>query len=330
MTSNGNILNVKDLKTYFFTRRGTVKAVDGVSFTLREGETLGLVGESGCGKSITALSILRLVPKPAGRIVGGEIVFNGEDLLKKNEREMRQIRGSGISMILQEPMSSLNPVFTIGEQVAEPIRIHQGLRGKSVMEKVIEMLRLVKIPAPEVRAKEYPHQMSGGMRQRIVGAISLSCKPHLLIADEPTTSLDVTIQAQFMTLLKEVQQELNVAMLMITHDFGIVARVCDKVAVMYAGKIVESASIRDLFNNPKHPYTIALMNSLPRVEVRVPKLYSIEGQPPDLRSMPNGCTFEPRCTKAKEICKKVYPPSVVTNDIHHVSCWLVQEEKASG
>lgn len=330
MTSNGNILNVKDLKTYFFTRRGTVKAVDGVSFTLREGETLGLVGESGCGKSITALSILRLVPKPAGRIVGGEIVFNGEDLLKKNEREMRQIRGSGISMILQEPMSSLNPVFTIGEQVAEPIRIHQGLRGKSVMEKVIEMLRLVKIPAPEVRAKEYPHQMSGGMRQRIVGAISLSCKPHLLIADEPTTSLDVTIQAQFMTLLKEVQQELNVAMLMITHDFGIVARVCDKVAVMYAGKIVESASIRDLFNNPRHPYTIALMNSLPRVEVRVPKLYSIDGQPPDLRSMPNGCAFEPRCTKAKEICKKIYPPSVVTNDIHHVSCWLVQEEKASG
>ncbi|MDD5038706.1 MAG: ABC transporter ATP-binding protein, partial [Dehalococcoidales bacterium] len=295
MTTNGNILQVKDLKTYFYTRRGIVKAVDGVSFTLREGETVGIVGESGCGKSITALSIIRLVPQPAGRIVGGEILFNGEDLLKKSDREIRQIRGKGISMITQDPMSSLNPVFTIGEQIAEPIRIHQKLRGNIVMEKVKEMLRMVRIPSPETRMKEYPHQMSGGMRQRIVGAIALSCQPKLLIADEPTTSLDVTIQAQFMRLLKEVQQQLGVAMIMITHDFGIVARVCDKVAVMYAGKIVESAGIRELFNNPTHPYTIALMNSLPKIEVKVPKLYSIEGQPPDLRNMPAGCAFAPRC-----------------------------------
>jgi oligopeptide/dipeptide ABC transporter ATP-binding protein len=324
------LLEVRDLKTHFFTRRGVVKAVDGVSFSLDEGETLGLVGESGCGKSITALSIQRLVPQPAGRIVGGEVLFEGEDLLGKTDKEMRDIRGKRISMILQDPMSSLNPVFTIGRQVAEPIKAHQGLRGRKIWEEVKEILTRVRIPSPELRIREYPHQMSGGMRQRIVGAIALSCRPHLLIADEPTTALDVTIQAQFLRLLKEVQQELGLSMIMITHDFGIVARVCDRVAVMYCGKIVESAGIRELFNNPTHPYTIALMKSLPKLEQKLSRLYSIEGQPPDLRNMPPGCAFAPRCSEAMEICKKEYPPVSTVGDGHQASCWLRMSGQKNG
>lgn len=319
---SGNVIEVKDLKTYFFTSRGVVKAVDGVSFRLKEGETLGLVGESGCGKSITCLSILRLVPRPAGRIVSGEIIFDGENLLSKSEKEMRHIRGRRISMILQDPMTSLNPVLTIGDQVAEPVRIHQNLDKIMVREKVKEMLRLVRIPSPEVRMREYPHQMSGGMRQRIVGAMVLSCQPQLLIADEPTTSLDVTIQAQFLRLLKEIQQQSNLSMIVVTHDFGIVAKVCDRLAVMYAGKIVESADVRDLFNNPIHPYTKALLNSLPKMEVKVDKLFSIEGQPPELHDLPPGCSFAPRCSEEKEICKKAYPPQSVVKDGHNVCCWL--------
>jgi len=319
---SGNVIEVKDLKTYFFTSRGVVKAVDGVSFRLKEGETLGLVGESGCGKSITCLSILRLVPRPAGRIVSGEIIFDGENLLSKSEKEMRHIRGRRISMILQDPMTSLNPVLTIGDQVAEPVRIHQNLDKIMVREKVKEMLRLVRIPSPEVRMREYPHQMSGGMRQRIVGAMVLSCQPQLLIADEPTTSLDVTIQAQFLRLLKEIQQQSNLSMIIVTHDFGIVAKVCDRLAVMYAGKIVESADVRDLFNNPIHPYTKALLNSLPKMEVKVDKLFSIEGQPPELHDLPPGCSFAPRCSEEKEICKKAYPPQSVVKDGHNVCCWL--------
>jgi len=316
------ILKVTDLRTYFFTNRGVVKAVDGVSFSLEEGETLGLVGESGCGKTITCLSIQRMVPQPAGRIVGGEVIFDGEDLLHKSEKQMRKIRGKRISMILQDPMSSLNPVFTIGEQVADPIRTHQNLKGNSVWEKVKEILGQVRIPSPEVRMKDYPHQMSGGMRQRIVGAIALSCQPNLLIADEPTTSLDVTIQAQFLSLLKEVQQQSNLSMIVVTHNFGIVAKVCDRVAVMYAGKIIESAETRELFNNPTHPYTIALMNSLPKMEVKVDRLYSIEGQPPNLGNLPPGCSFAPRCPEAKEICDREYPPQSIIKDGHYVSCWL--------
>ena len=317
------VLEVKDLKTYFFTRRGTVKAVDGVSFSVGQGETIGLVGESGCGKTVTCLSIQRLVPQPAGRIVGGEIFLDGEDLLKKNDREMRRIRGKKISTILQDPMSSLNPVYTIGEQVAETIRTHQHLNKKNVWEMVEEMLRLVKIPSPEVRMREYPHQMSGGMRQRIVGAVALSCKPGLLITDEPTTSLDVTIQAQFLSLLKEIQQKSGVAMIMITHDFGIVSKVCDRVAVMYAGKIIETADVREIFNNPTHPYTIALMNSVPTMETEVEILYTIEGQPPDLSDLPKGCSFAPRCPHTKDICKTEYPPMTGLHDGHTVSCWLV-------
>jgi oligopeptide/dipeptide ABC transporter ATP-binding protein len=319
-----NILEVKDLKTYFFTRRGVVKAVDGVSFPLKEGETLGLVGESGCGKSVTCFSVIGLVEKPAGRIVGGEILFNREDLLLKSEKEMDQIRGEKISMILQDPMTSLNPLFTIGYQVAEPIKIHQNLDKQNVWGKVIEMLKRVRIPSPEVRMQEYPHQMSGGMRQRIVGAMVLSCQPQLLIADEPTTSLDVTIQAQFLKLLKEIQQQSNIAMIVVTHDFGIVAKACDRVAVMYAGKIVESASTMELFDNPTHPYTRALMNSLPKMGKKVEKLYSIEGQPPDLHTLPPGCSFAPRCSEVLEICRQEYPPQSMVREEHTMSCWLAK------
>jgi peptide/nickel transport system ATP-binding protein len=320
--SNDQILSVQDLKTYFYTSRGVVKAVDGVSFGLKKGETLGLVGESGCGKSITCFSIIRLVPKPAGRIVGGRVLLEGEDLLTKSEKEMTRIRGKRITMILQDPMMSLNPLFTVGEQVAEPIRIHQRLGKLEVWEKVKEMLRLVNIPSPEVRMREYPHQMSGGMRQRISGAMTLSCQPDILIADEPTTALDVTIQAQFLSLLKEIQQKVNLSMIVVTHDFGIVARICDRVAVMYAGKIVESAATRELFNHPVHPYTVALLNSLPKMEVKVDRLYSIEGQPPELHALPPGCSFSARCPHVQEGCLKEYPPQKEINSGHFASCWL--------
>jgi len=317
-----NTLEVKDLKTHFFTRSGVVKAVDGVSFHVGEGETLGIVGESGCGKSITCLSILRLVPPPAGRIVEGEIILNGEDLLLKSMKEMRKVRGAEVSMILQDPMTSLNPVFTIGYQVAEPIMIHQGLDKKSAWEKAKEMLGLVKIPLPEIRVGEYPHQMSGGMRQRIVGAMALSCRPKLLIADEPTTALDVTIQAQFLQLLKTIQDEFNLALIVVTHDFGIVAKICNRVAVMYAGKIVETSQIREIFNNPRHPYTMALMNSLPKMDKNLKRLSTIDGQPPDLGHLPAGCSFAPRCSKVMEICKKEAPSETVMGKDHSMRCWL--------
>jgi oligopeptide/dipeptide ABC transporter ATP-binding protein len=326
--SSGNVLEVKDLKTYFFTGRGVVKAVDGVSFEIKEGETLGLVGESGCGKTITCLSILRLVPGPAARIVGGEVVLDGEDLLSKSEKDMRRIRGKKISMILQDPMVSLNPVFTIGDQMAEPVRIHQKLSRRLVWGKVKEMLRLMSIPSPEIRIREYPHQMSGGMRQRVVGGIALSCEPRLLIADEPTTSLDVTIQAQYLRLLKQVQQKEKLAMLMVTHDLGIVAKVCDRVAVMYAGKIVECGDVREIFYRPAHPYTKALLGSLPKMEERQGKLYTIEGQPPELHDLPPGCSFAPRCPDVPEICRQEYPPQSIIKDDHCSSCWLSAARKA--
>lgn len=316
------ILDVCNLKTHFYTRRGVVKAVDGVSFSLNRGETLGLVGESGCGKTITSLSILRLVPKPAGRIVGGEIIFDGEDLVAKSEKEMESYRGKRISMILQDPMTSLNPVFTIGDQVAEPIKQHQKLKGPALWERVKEMLKLVRIPAPEIRIHDYPHQMSGGMRQRVVGAVGLSCQPYLLIADEPTTSLDVTIQSQYLRLLKEIQQKSMLSMIFITHDLGIVARVCDRVAVMYAGKIVESAGVRDLFNRPQHPYTVALLKSLPKLEVRTNRLFAIGGQPPSLIDFAGGCAFAPRCEHTDDKCRQEYPPQTTIEGREHlVSCW---------
>jgi peptide/nickel transport system ATP-binding protein/oligopeptide transport system ATP-binding protein len=319
------ILEVKDLKTYFFTRRGVLKAVDGVSFSVDKGETLGLVGESGSGKSITCLSILRLVPPPAARIVGGQIFLSGEDLLLKSEKEMRQIRGRRISMILQDPMTSLNPVFTVGHQIGVPIRLHQGLGKKALVEKVKEMLGKVRIPAPEVRMGEYPHQMSGGMRQRIVGAMALSCQPEILIADEPTTALDVTIQAQFLRLLKEIQEASHISMIVVTHDFGIVARICDRVAVMYGGKVVECADTRTLFTAPRHPYTRALLDSLPKMEETKRTLYAIDGQAPDLASLPPGCSFAPRCSQAMEICRIEPPAESVVADGHTVSCWLTHQ-----
>lgn len=315
------VLEVKVLKTYFFTRWGVVKAVDGVNFSLRRGESLGLVGESGCGKSVTSLSLLRLVPQPAGRIVAGEVRLMGQDLLSKSEAEMRQIRGRLISMILQDPMVSLNPVFDIGFQLGEAIKIHQRLGGKALREKAKEILGLVNIPSPAERLKNYPHQMSGGMRQRVVGAIALSCHPAVLIADEPTTSLDVTVQAQYLKLLKDMQRESSLSLILVTHDFGIVAQMCDKVAVMYAGRIVENCATLELFDHPVHPYTQALLAAVVQMEGRAEKLFSIKGEPPALHRLPQGCYFHPRCIQVKEKCVESYPPMVEVSVGHHVSCW---------
>jgi oligopeptide/dipeptide ABC transporter ATP-binding protein len=299
--------------------------VDGVSFSVRRGETLGIVGESGCGKSVTVLSLMRLVPSPPGRIVGGKVILDGQDILQLSEREMSRVRGGEIGIILQDPMTSLNPIFSIGEQVKEAIRIHQNTNRKGVLEKTLEVLRQVRIPAAETRVKDYPHQMSGGMRQRVVGAISISCQPKVLIADEPTTSLDVTIQAQYLRLLRELQEELDLALIFITHDFGIVAKNCDRVAVMYAGRIVEIGDVRDIFNNPSHPYTEALLSSVPKMEEDVERLYSIEGQPPTLHDLPPGCPFAPRCPHVMERCREEYPPKIQVGTDHFANCWNIGE-----
>ncbi len=325
MESNDRpLLQVEDLRTYFFNRRGITKAVDGVSFSIMEGETLGLVGESGCGKSITSLSILRMVPEPSGSIVGGRIIFEGEDLLKKSLGEIRKIRGKRISMILQDPLTSLNPAFTVGNQVGEAMSFHQQIKGKMLCQKVIESLQLVRIPNPEIHFRSYPHQISGGMRQRVMGAIALSCQPSLLIADEPTTSLDVTIQAQYLDLLKEIQEYTRFAILFITHDFGVVARMCDKVAVMYAGRIVEKGETRELFDNPLHPYTKALMRCLPRIGAETHRLSNIDGQPPDLNLLPPGCRFAPRCPEARDKCELTYPVEIGVGRSHFVTCWFTK------
>ena len=316
-----SVLEVQNLKTHFFTRRGVIKAVDGVSFSLGAGEALGLVGESGCGKSVTALSILRLLPQPAGKIVDGRILFQSENLLEKTENEMRSIRGKRIALILQDPMTSLNPAFTIGNQVAEPFKVHQGLKGSALWEKVTDILSLLRIPSPRARLKSYPHQMSGGMRQRVVGAIALSCAPNVLIADEPTTSLDVTIQAQYLAVLKDIQRQSNTSLIFITHDLGVVAKMCTRVAVMYAGRVVEIAPVKELFAQPAHPYTVGLIRSLPKLGVKVKRLFSIEGQPPSLVNLPAGCRFAPRCSKATEICFAQYPPSAPLSANHEVNCW---------
>ncbi|HHV82522.1 MAG TPA: ABC transporter ATP-binding protein, partial [Tepidanaerobacter syntrophicus] len=286
-----NLVEVKNLKTYFFTEDGVVPAVDGVDFSIKEGETLGIVGESGCGKSVTSLSILRLVPSPPGKIVNGEILFRGENLLQKSEAEMRKIRGNDISMIFQEPMTSLNPVFTVGEQIAEAIELHQGLNKKQAIDKAVEMLKLVGIPSAEKRVYDFPHQMSGGMRQRVMIAMALSCNPSLLIADEPTTALDVTIQAQILELMKDLKRKLNTSIMLITHDLGVVAEMAENVLVMYAGKVVEYADVRTIFKEPKHPYTIGLMESIPRLDQPREKLYVIEGTVPNPFDMPKGCRF---------------------------------------
>jgi oligopeptide/dipeptide ABC transporter ATP-binding protein len=318
------VLQVEDLRTSFFTRMGEVKAVDGVSFIVREGETFGIVGESGCGKSVTGLSLMRLLPEPNGKIVGGKIILEGKNLLELSKKAMRAYRGKMISMILQDPMSSLNPVYTIGDQIGESVRLHQALPENMVEPEVISALRLLRIPAPEIRIREYPFQLSGGMRQRVVGAVAMSCRPRLLIADEPTTALDATIQAQYIALFEDIQVKTNVAIVFITHDFGVVARICDRVGVMYAGKIVETAPTRDIFKAPKHPYTSALIHSVPRLDRKDDRLYSIEGQPPSMLNLPPGCRFSPRCTVSLDICKEQEPPEVKISENHSVSCWRVK------
>jgi len=321
MPESSPLLEVEELRTHFFTRRGVIKAVDGVSFTLHAGETLALVGESGSGKSVTCLSLVRLVPEPAGRIVGGRVVFAGEDLLRKTAAEMRWVRGKQIAMVLQDPMTSLNPALTIGTQVAEVVRLHQGLRGPSLRNRILEALRRLRIPAAEARLGHYPHQLSGGMRQRVSSAIAMSCAPRLLIADEPTTSLDVTIQAQYLQLLKEVQAQSGVAIILVTHDFGIVAANADRVAVMYAGQIVEMGSTVQVFDTPSHPYTQALLRCLPSVELKRQQLVEIGGQPPDLAQLPPGCPFAPRCAKRQPICLEAYPPTVTIQPGHVAQCY---------
>ena len=320
-TSEAPVLKVENLRTYFRTRWGEVKAVDGVSFELRKGETLGIVGESGSGKSVTMLSMMRLIPMPPGRIVEGSITLDGEDLLQLSESEMSKVRGSKIALIIQDPMTSLNPVLSIGNQVTEAIRIHQDIPKRSVMEKALEVLRKVNIPAAESRVRDYPHQMSGGMRQRVVGAIGISCQPLVLIADEPTTSLDVTIQAQYLKLLRDLQQESGLSLIFITHDFGIVAKMCDRVAVMYAGRIVEEGAVRDIFNAPSHPYTEALLASVPKMEEDVDRLYAIEGQPPLLHDLPVGCAFADRCQYVMDRCHEEYPPEFPVAEGHYSACW---------
>ncbi len=331
-TANGGgdvVLDVRDLRTYFLTKWGVVKAVDGVDFHLRRGETLGIVGESGCGKSVTVLSIMRLVPSPPGHIVGGQILLEGEDILQIDGSEMERIRGGQIALLLQDPMTALNPVFDMEDQVGEALKIHKKMSGKGLRAQVIEMLRRVRIPAPEVRMRDYPHQLSGGMRQRVVGAIGISCDPLILIADEPTTSLDATIQAQYLRLLKDLQQETGCAIIFITHDFGIVAHMSDRVAVMYAGRIVEQGDVRQIFNNPSHPYTEALINSVPKMEEKMDRLYSIPGQPPALWDLPEGCAFAARCPYVRDRCHEAYPENFDVRDGQTAACWLREPQAAA-
>ncbi|GGH85594.1 oligopeptide/dipeptide ABC transporter ATP-binding protein [Pullulanibacillus pueri] len=323
------LLQVRDLHTQFVTQSGVVKAVDGVNFEVKPGETLGIVGESGSGKSMTALSIMKLVPSPPGEIVKGEILYNGDDLIKKTEKQMRHIRGNKISMIFQDPMTSLNPVFTVGEQLTETLRTHRNVSKRQALEHATELLNLVGIPDPKARLKNYPHEFSGGMRQRVMIAMALACDPELLIADEPTTALDVTVQAQILELLKKLQKELGMAIIMITHDLGVVAEICDRVMVMYAGKQVEFTDRFRLFDVPKHPYTWGLLNSIPKMEKEKKRLKAISGHPPDLRHLRKGCPFAERCPKAKASCRIQAPHLQEVEPGHLVSCLLYEEEKVT-
>lgn len=324
------LLRVTDLTTYYYGFRGTrvVKAVDGVSFTLEAGETFGLVGESGCGKTTTCHSLVRLLA-PGARIVSGAIELEGEDLLKKSRSEMREIRGRRIATILQDPMASLDPLFSIYSQVAEPAYYHQSLRGQKLRQRVKDLLTAVRIPSPEARMRNFPHQMSGGMRQRIVGAIAQAGGPRLIIADEPTTNLDVTIQLQYLNLLKDLQRASGIALIFVTHNLGIVAKMCDRVAVMYAGKIVEMQSVRGLFYDPKHPYTRALLDSIPKLGTKEP-LYAIPGQPPDLSDLPSGCSFHPRCQQVMDRCRAEEPLDRHMGDGAIARCWLHAPESTRG
>ncbi len=321
------ILSVEDLKTYFNTDDGIVKAVDGVSFELHRGETLGIVGESGCGKSVTNLSIMRLVPSPPGKIVGGKVMFHDTDILKTSLEKVRFIRGGRISMVFQDPMTSLNPFLRILTQMMETIRLHQKIEGKAARQKAIDMLKLVGIPNPAKRVDDYPHQFSGGMRQRVMIAMAVSCNAEILIADEPTSALDVTIQAQILEILKNLSNELGTAVIMITHDLGVVAGMCDNICVMYAGRIVERATVDELFEKPRHPYTQSLIKSVPRIDQPgKERLFSIEGQPPNLIDLPDCCTFHPRCPFAMDRCRRKYPP-INTDEGRMVRCWLYEEDR---
>jgi oligopeptide/dipeptide ABC transporter ATP-binding protein len=321
------VLEIDNLQTHFFTSAGVVRAVDGVSYAVRSGETLGVVGESGCGKSVTALSILRLVADPPGRILGGAIRFNGTNLLDLRESEMEGIRGNDISMIFQEPMTSLNPLLTVGRQISEAIALHRGVSRRDARDQAVEMLRRVHIPEPERRVDAYPHQLSGGMRQRVMIAMAVSCDPKVLIADEPTTALDVTIQAQILDLMRELQDRLSTAVILITHDMGVVAENADRVVVMYAGRKVEEASAKELFERPGHPYTKGLLGSIPNLEVaahagaRRPRLNEIKGMVPSLAGLPEGCTFAPRCAFATAECRAAYPPLLQHRTGHWIACW---------
>jgi peptide/nickel transport system ATP-binding protein len=320
------LLDVKNLKTYFFTDEGVVRAVDGVDLYIDQGETLGIVGESGCGKSVTALSIMRLIPQPPGKIVDGQILYNGLDLVTIPANKLRKIRGKEISMVFQEPMTSLNPVFTCGEQIAEALRLHEGLGRRDAMDKTVEMLKVVHIPNAERRVKEYPHQLSGGMRQRVMIAMALSCSPNLLIADEPTTALDVTIQAQILELLNELKTKLKMAVMLITHDMGVIAETAQRVVVMYAAKVAEEAPVGDLFKEPLHPYTQGLLRSIPRIDLAATehlRLETIPGTVPTLRGdIAPGCRFAPRCPFVKSVCTEQDPVLKEVKPGHKVSCWL--------
>jgi oligopeptide/dipeptide ABC transporter ATP-binding protein len=325
------VLEVKELRTQFFTPEGVVKAVDGVSYDVKEGETMALVGESGCGKSVSALSIMRLIPRPPGRIVGGKISFQGVDLSTLNDEEIRKIRGKEIAMIFQEPMTSLNPVLTIGRQLTETLEVHLNMNRDDGARRAAEVLKLVGIPDPDRRLTQYPHQFSGGMRQRVMIAMALSCNPKLILADEPTTALDVTIQAQILELLKDLSRRLGVAMIIITHNLGVVARYADRVNVMYAGKVIESGASVEIYHHPQHPYTLGLLHSVPRLdEPRREKLDPIEGQPPDLINLPQGCSFRPRCRFAEEKCRQEVPPLVELGGRHWCACWFAGRLKAAG
>ena len=315
------LLEVRSLRTRFATERGEVRAVDGVDFTLERGRTLGIVGESGCGKSVTALSIMGLVPQPPGRIADGEVLLEGEDLLKATPQRLRDLRGDKLSMIFQEPMTSLNPAFQVGDQIAEAILRHKGVSKTEAEKQAIEMLRKVRIPSPEARANEYPHQLSGGMRQRVMIAMALACNPKLLIADEPTTALDVTIQAQILDLMRALREELGTAIILITHDLGVVAELADDVIVMYAGRVIERCAVPKLFAEPQHPYTIGLLGSIPRLDADQQRLSAIEGFVPDPAAMPQGCRFHPRCPFAIEKCRREEPELLEISANHLAACW---------
>ncbi|EGD52301.1 oligopeptide/dipeptide ABC transporter, ATPase subunit [Thermoanaerobacter ethanolicus JW 200] len=321
-----NLVEFRNLKTFFYTEEGVVKAVNDVSFSIREGETVCIVGESGCGKSVTALSLMRLIQSPPGKIEGGEIIFDGRDVLKLNETEMRRIRGNEIGMVFQEPMTSLNPVLTIGEQIMEPLMVHKLMTKKEAWNKAVELIKQVGIPRAEQIMTSYPHELSGGMRQRIMIAIALSCDPKLLIADEPTTALDVTIQAQILDLLRKIKQERNMALMLITHDLGIVAEIADYVVVMYAGKVIEEAPVRELFKNPKHPYTRGLLKAKPIIGQRQERLYTIPGQVPNPIGLGDYCYFSDRCEYAMDICRQKIPQLAADENGHKVACWLYEGE----